>query len=49
MNGIKLRTMDCEYRKCSHLIERVDFGRKKRVCDMTGKIPGNMGKCPVEV
>ena len=42
----------CKSRKCPDLIEETyPWGittRKRMVCRLTGRIPGNMGKCPKE-
>lgn len=57
---IKLSVTDCEYKNCPELVKQLKFYGKKnskgflvgtvrRVCGLTGKIPGNMPKCPKEV
>ncbi|WP_407356777.1 hypothetical protein [Methanolobus sp. WCC5] len=41
------RTKQCEYLK-TVIIETVSGPRRSSYCDVTGKIPGNMSKCPLE-
>ncbi|HIH93649.1 TPA: hypothetical protein HA338_06290 [Methanosarcina acetivorans] len=45
---------NCEARGCSDLIEVVQYGRRRRVCQLTKhpsgeyRIPGNFSECPRE-
>ena len=47
-----LSTAKCRFSGCNHLqSKKVETARGHRVswyCEITGRIPGNMGKCPLE-
>lgn len=47
MSSFKPSTIACRARRCPHLIDGKDVEtaagtRKTRICEITGKIPGNM-------
>ncbi len=45
----KITTWECWYRGCLELRTYEFFGRKTRLCNVTGRIPGNMSGCPKDV
>lgn len=38
---------NCSEKDCEHLIQEEWYGRKRKICALAGRIPGNI-HCPLE-